>query len=85
MCHVLKFISFINKNNDLPYYIKLRVFDAALMSSILYGCESLFNGDMKAVVKLYNCGLKQLFVVRNTTCNANMLHRIRLPSPSKPR
>ena len=30
---VLKFVSFINKNNDVPFIVKRRVFYAALMSS----------------------------------------------------
>ncbi len=40
MPHILKFVAFISKNNDVPFAVKKRVFDAALMSSILYGCES---------------------------------------------
>lgn len=40
MCQVLKFISFLNKNNDVPFKIKVKVFDAALIQSIQYGCES---------------------------------------------
>lgn len=30
MCHLLKFVSFIRKNNDVPFIVKRRVFDAAL-------------------------------------------------------
>ncbi len=40
MSHVLKFVSFVMKNNGIPFAIKKRVFDAALMSSLNYGCES---------------------------------------------
>ena len=29
MPHVLKFVSFIKKNNDVPFAVKKRVFDAA--------------------------------------------------------
>lgn len=35
---VLKLVSFIKKNNDVPNVVKKRVFDAALMSALLYGC-----------------------------------------------
>ena len=38
------------------------------MSTILYGCESWFNGDLRPVEKLYNWGIKQLLGVRMTTC-----------------
>ena len=69
MAHVTKFISFLNKNNDIPFKVKKRVFDACLMSAILYGCESWLNADLRPVVKLYNWSLKNLLGVRLTTCN----------------
>ena len=69
MCHILKFVSFINKNNDIPFIVKKKLFNAALMSTILYGCESWINGDLKPIVKLYNWGIKQLLGVRKSTCN----------------
>ena len=40
MAYVNKFISFLKKNNDIPFRVKKRIFDAALMSAILYGSES---------------------------------------------
>ncbi len=40
MCHILKFISFLKKNRDVPFQVKFKVSHAALMSSVLYGCES---------------------------------------------
>ncbi len=67
--HVSKFVSFLKKNNDVPFQVKKRVFDAALMSAILYGCESWLNADLKPIVKLYNWALKTLLDVRMTTCN----------------
>ncbi|XP_045109713.1 uncharacterized protein LOC123503778 [Portunus trituberculatus] len=69
MCHVLKFVSFVRKNNDMPFSVKRRVFDAVLMSSLLYGCESWFGADMRPVEKLYNWSLKQMLGVRKTTSN----------------
>ena len=69
MAHFYKFISFIGKNNDLPFVIKKRVFDACLLSALLYGCESWLNGDLKPMCKLYNWALKQMLGVRNSTCN----------------
>ena len=69
MCHVLKFVSFVSKNNDIPFIVKRKVFDAALISTILYGCESWLGGDLKPVNKLYNWCLKQLLGVRKSTCN----------------
>ena len=68
MCHILKFVSFLDKNKDVSFYVKRKIFEAALMSSILYGCESWFNGDLRPIEKLYNWGIKQLLGVRMTTC-----------------
>ncbi len=58
LCHVLKYVSFVTKNKDLPLVVKCRVFEATLMSAALYGCESWVNGDYKPVTKLYNWALK---------------------------
>ncbi|XP_071548805.1 uncharacterized protein [Panulirus ornatus] len=60
ICHVLKFIAFVNKNNDIPFYVKRKVFEAALTSSLLYGCESWLNGGIKPVNRLYMWCIKQL-------------------------
>ena len=49
--------------------VKRRVFDAALISSLLYGCESWFGADTKPIVKLYNWAIKQLLGVRKSTPN----------------
>ena len=68
MCQILKFVSFLNKNKDIPFYVKKKMFEAALMSTILYGCESLLEGDLRPIAKLYNWGIKQLLGVRMTTC-----------------
>ncbi len=35
LCQVLKFMSFIRKNNDTPFIVKRRLFDAALISALL--------------------------------------------------
>ena len=67
-CQILKFVSFLKKNTDVPFYVRKRIFDAALMSSVLYGCESWFNGDLRPIEKLYNWGMKQLLGVRVTAC-----------------
>ena len=69
VAHVIKFVSFSNENRDIPFIVKRRVFDAALMSAVLYGCESWLDTDLRPITKLYNWGLKQLLGVRKTTCN----------------
>ena len=69
LCHILKFVSFLRKNNDIPFIVKRRVFDAALVSSLLYGCESWVGADIKPIAKLYNWAIKDLLCVRKTTPN----------------
>ena len=69
IAHYFKFISFLEKNCDLPFIIKKRVFDACLLSALLYGCESWLDGDLKPMCKLYHWALKQMLGVRYTTCN----------------
>ena len=82
MCHTLKFISFINKNNDVPFIVKKKVFDAALMSSILYGSESWINGAVKPIEKQYRWCVKQLLGVRKTTNNDVCMVELGMPSVS---
>ncbi len=69
LCHVLKFVSFVRKNNDIPFIVKRRVFDAALLSSLLYGSESWVGADLKPITKLYIWAMKELLNVRRTTPN----------------
>lgn len=69
MCHALKFISFVSRNNDVPFLVKKKVFDAALMSALIYGSESWLNGNIKPVEKLYKWCIKKLLGVRKTTAN----------------
>lgn len=69
IAHVLKYVSFIKKNNDIPFIVKKRALDAALMSALLYGCESWLTADLKPVQSLYNRCLKELLDVRRSTCN----------------
>ena len=79
VAHMNKFVSFLNKNNDIPFIVKKRVFDAVLMSTILYGCESWLNADLRPVVKLYNWAIKLLLGVRKTTCNEICYLELGLP------
>ncbi len=69
MKDINKFILFVKKNNDISFLVKKRVFDACLMSSLLYDCESWFNADLSPVNKLYHWALKSLLDVRGSTCN----------------
>ena len=80
MCQALKFVSFCQKNNDAPFYVKKKIFNAALMSSILYGCESWLDGNIKPMENLYNMCIKHLLGVRKTTNTNLCLIELGLPS-----
>lgn len=69
LCQVIKYVNFVKKNNDVPFVVKKRVLDAALMSSLLYGCESWLGADLKPIIKLYNWLIKQMLQVRRSTSN----------------
>ena len=71
MCQALKFVSFCQKNNDVPFPIKKKIFDAAVMSSLLYGCESWLDGNIKPMENLYNMCIKHMLGIRKTT-NTNL-------------
>lgn len=58
------------------------MFDAALMSSIVYGCESWLDADTKPVVKLHNWARNQLLGMRKTTLN--IVCYVELGYPSLP-
>ena len=76
----IKFISFIEKNNDMPFIIKMRVFKACVMSGILYGCETYVGGDLRPYGRLYHMCIKALLGVRNTTNNDLCLLELGLPN-----
>ena len=65
-----KFIRFLDKNKNAPYLVKKRVFDACVMSSLLYGCEAwLSDKSWSKVNILYLKALKMLLGVRSNTTN----------------
>ena len=68
MAHVLKFDAFVKKNSDFPFKVKLKVFEAAVVSSITYGCESwLSQAAIASANTLYMSCVKALLGVRKTT------------------
>ena len=67
--HVIKFLSFLVKNKDAPYAVKMKVWESAFKAAIFYGCETWLTKDMRAAERPYMMTLKQLLDVRPTTCN----------------
>ena len=67
--HVMKFTSFLTKNNEAPFSVKKAVWQSALNSAIFYSCETWLTPDVKAAESTYMSTLKQLIGVRASTCN----------------
>jgi hypothetical protein len=65
--HICKYYSFVHRNVNAPYTVKLRVFQAAVSSALLYSCESWLTNNLKCVdTKMDGC-LRALLGVRNQT------------------
>ena len=78
--HVAKFAAFVAKNIDFPFWIKRRVMDAALMTSVLYGCESWIGRGINAAQSAYMTILKTMLGVRQSTPNDLILLELGYPS-----
>jgi hypothetical protein len=77
--HVNKFNTFCYKNQSMPFIFKKKVFDAVLTTKLLYGCESWFTEDYKAIEVLYMSALKSLLGVRKQTPNQTVLTECGVP------
>ena len=80
LCHLLKYVSFVDKNVSYPFWVKKKVLDAALLSALTYGCESWMSEDLKAMQPYYMGAIKTLLGVRKTTPNDLCLVETGYPS-----
>ena len=78
--HVLKFFSFIAKNFNFPFWVKRKVFEAALLSAVLYSCESWLENGLGDLQKLYTSLVKALLGVRVSSPNDLCLLELGIPS-----
>ena len=78
--HVVKFEAFTKKNSDLPFPGKMKVFEAALVSAILYGSEAwLSESAIKTATPMYMACIRSLLGVRKTTASDLCLVESNLP------
>jgi len=63
----------------MPFHLKQRVLDAALMSAILYSCETWITNNMHDLVTHYMSAVKLLLGVRHTTTNILCLIELGYP------
>jgi hypothetical protein len=81
MCHVVKFEAFVRRNPNASFAVKKKVFSAALIAAILYGCESwLSAASLKHATSMYSSCIRSLLGVRKTTATDLCLIEAGLPS-----
>ena len=66
-CHARKFCSFLRKNSEAPFIVKKSVWESALISSMLYSCETWMNRSSRSAELLYQDTLTDLWGVRYQT------------------
>ena len=77
--HLNKLI-LLYKNQDMPFFVKKRVLDAAFTSALLYGCESWIDVSLADVEKLYISAIQSLLGVRENNSQYLVLTRAWLSS-----
>ena len=71
---------FCKKNETMPYLFKKKVLEAAIISSLLYACETWLGTEFKEVQKVYVSAVKAILGVRETTRNDTSLIEAGMPS-----
>jgi hypothetical protein len=72
----LKFAASIQKNPSMHFHLKEKVLEAAVTSSMTYGCEGWPSQDLKSISMHHMSCVKLLLGVRRTTPNALCLLEI---------
>jgi hypothetical protein len=66
--HLLKLVTFLSKNCDMPFHLKYKVFNACFFTSIIYGCESWLYVNSREIESLFMSAVRALLGVRVSTC-----------------
>ena len=61
-----KLLIFLKVNKDMPFPVKRKVVEACFNSSLLYGCESWLNVNLKPMEVLYMSAVRALLGVRQS-------------------
>ena len=65
--HVLKFMTFLKYNYNMPFQLKKKVAMSCVMSALLYGCEAWLTADIRAIEQLYGKVVRALLGVKKST------------------
>ena len=76
----MRFISFVSKNAYFPFWINKFVFQAALLSAVLYGCETWLGTSLKSLEPTYHTLVEVLLGVRPNTAIDLCLLALSTPS-----
>ena len=77
--HVDKLACFCHHHSRMPFKLKNQVFEAALLSAVLYSSESWLTNNVQGLEKQYHRALKALLGVR--TQSINLLCGMELAKP----
>ncbi len=83
MRNVNKFAIFVAKNSNMPFSLKMKVFEAALTSAMIYSSESWLSNDLRIISKHYISAVKILLGVRNATSYMLCLLEVGYPDLDK--
>ena len=78
--HLNRLHIFLSRNYDAPFFVKLKVFDAAFSTAILYGCESWLDVSLEPVERMYMSAVRSLLDVRKSTPKLTCLLEAGIPS-----
>ena len=79
--HHLKFVAFIKKNANAPFYIKRQVMRACTLTTLLYSCETWCTRSIdKSIRSIYMSCIRSILGVRTSTDCDLCLHEMRMPS-----
>ena len=69
----IKYNNFLRKNFLAPLSIKLKVLDACVSSTLIYGCESWGTSSINSIEVAYRQGLKRALSIRES-CNTEIVY-----------
>ena len=72
----IKLQNFLTKNHFSPFSVKIRVLNACLNASLIYGCESWSYASINSVNSLHQKAIKMILGVRNTVTNKEFGYKI---------
>ena len=77
--NLIKFINFLNRNSNLPFFLKKQVMESCFHSALFYSCETWFDCNLKHLNTISISAIKKLLNVRSSTPNDLVLCELQYP------